>query len=81
MIPDGTDLEDLRRRLATQFESMPPVGYVRGKGALRAAVIGILECSELEAEDLVDTLESRGLIRYEGDPSKVDRLECRWRLE
>jgi hypothetical protein len=81
MIPEEIDLNDLRRQLATRFGEAPPAGYVRGKGDLRAAVVAILKCSELEAEQLVDTLESRRLIRYQGDPAEaIDQLENLWRL-
>lgn len=80
-IPDDLDLNELRSQLARRFRGAAPVGYVRGKGALRVAVIEMLECSELEAEQIVDTLESRGLIRYEGDRrDEVDDLQHRWRL-
>jgi hypothetical protein len=82
MVPEEIDLNELRRQLATRFADAPPAGYVRGKGELRAAVVDMLKCSELEAEQLVDTLEGRGLILYEGDRSdRVDRLETHWRFE
>lgn len=81
MIPEEIDLNDLRRQLVARFGEAPPAGYVRGKGDLRAAVVAILKCSELEAEQLVDTLESRRLIRYQGDPAEaIDQLENLWRL-
>ena len=81
MIPEEIDLAKLRSRLVEFFGSVRPAGYVEGKGELRAAVTSILECSELEAEQLVDTLEARGLIQYDGEPShEVDRLERHWRL-
>jgi hypothetical protein len=79
--PEDIDLEDLRRKLSARFVGVAPAGYVRGKGDLRAAVVAILDCSALEAEQLVDTMEARGLIRYEGDRSEeVDQLERHWRL-
>jgi len=82
MVPEEIDLNELRRQLAARFADAPPAGYVCGKGELRAAVVDILRCSELEAEQLVDTLEGRGLIRYEGDRSRtVDRLETHWSFE
>jgi hypothetical protein len=82
MVPEEIDLNELRRQLAARFADAPPAGYVCGKGQLRGAVVHILKCSELEAEQLVDTLEGRGLIRYEGDRSgKVDRLETHWSFE
>ena len=80
-IPEELDLNDLRRQLEERFGELPPVGYVQGKTALRAAVVDIIQCSELEAEQLVDTLETRALIQYEGDRSdEVDDLENRWLL-
>jgi hypothetical protein len=80
-IPEDLDLNALLRQLATHFRGAAPVGYVRGKGALRAAVVHKLGCSELEAEQLVDTLEGLGLISYEGDRAdEVDDLENRWRF-
>ena len=82
MIPEEIDLNELRRQLAARFGQAPPAGYVRGKGDLRAAVVAIVKCSELEAEQLVDTLESRRLIRYQGDAAEaVDQLENLWRLD
>lgn len=81
MIPEEIDLDNLRRRLARHFGEAPPAGYVKGKGDLRAAVVLLMQCSELEAERLVDTLEGRGLIRYRGDRSEaVDQLEQLWSL-
>jgi hypothetical protein len=80
-IPEDLDLNALLRQLASHFGDAAPVGYVRGKSALRSAVMEILRCSELEAEQVVDTLEGRGLIRYEGDRAdEVDDLEHRWRF-
>lgn len=80
-IPDDLDLNALVRQLSSHFSGAAPVGYVRGKSAIRAAVVTVLKCSQLEAEQLVDTLEGRGLIRYEGDRSdEVDDLENRWRF-
>lgn len=80
-IPEELDLNDLRRQLEECFNESPLVGYVRGKTALRAAVVKILQCSALEAEQVADTLETRGLIRYEGDRSdKMDDLDSGWLL-
>lgn len=81
VIPEDVDLEDLRQKLSARLSGAAPAGYVRGKGDLRAAVVAILNCSTVEAEQLVDTMEARGLIRYEGDRGdEVDRLERHWRL-
>lgn len=80
-VPEKLDLDDLRSKLEERFGELPPVGYVRGKTALHGAVVKLLECSALEAEQVVDTLETRGLIRYQGDPAdELDTLESRWLL-
>lgn len=81
MDPENIDLSELAGQLAARFRGAAPSGYVRGKGELRAAVVAIFNCSELEAERLVDTMESRGLLRYEGDRrEKVDQLAHHWRF-
>ena len=79
--PENIDLNELVKKLAARFGGIAPSGYVRGKGDLRAAVVELLACSELEAEQLVDTLEGRGLLRYEGDRQEVDQLEHHWSFE
>lgn len=80
--PENIDLNELVEQLAARFRGVAPSGYVRGKGDLRAAVVDILACSELEAEQLVDTMEGRGLLRYEGDrQEQVDQLEHHWTFE
>ncbi|MEZ4273432.1 MAG: hypothetical protein R3C68_18955 [Myxococcota bacterium] len=38
-------------------------GYIIGKTAIRDAVMQELQCSALFAEELVDTMESRGFIQ------------------
>lgn len=82
MDPETIDLGKLARQLATRFAGAAPAGYVRGKGDLRAAVVDILDCSELEAERLVDTMEGRGLLRYQGDrQEELDQLEHHWIFE
>ena len=82
LIPEELDLNELRAQLQRRFGDLPPVGYIEGKTTLRAAVVNILQCSELEAEQLVDTLETRGIIQYEGDQShEVDDLTARWLLD
>ncbi len=79
IVPEEIDLDELRSRLAAEFSDAPPAGYIRGKTTLRAAVVMLLGCSELEGEQLVETLEARGFIRYHGDKSGgVDDLETVW---
>lgn len=81
-VPEEVDLVALRTRLRDRFGDLGPAGYVRGKTDLRSAVVQLLACSNIEAERIVDTLETRRLIRYEGDTNEgIDDLESFWQLD
>jgi hypothetical protein len=67
--PEDVDLADLTEALERELDGNAPVGYAEGKTALRDLVVGLLECSELEAEQVVDTMVARGFLRFSGDPS------------
>jgi len=57
------------------FGPAAPVGYLPGRTALRDAVVDHLECSQLQAEEVVDTMIVQGFLRYEGAPaSEIDDL-------
>lgn len=64
MIDTEVDLAELAQMLARLPESFRE-GFVLGKTACRDAVLEALDCSEVEAEDLVDTLVLRGLLRFD----------------
>ncbi len=66
---EDLDLAELTRSLRARLAGSPPVGYLVGRTALRDAVTEELECSELVAEEIVDTLVARGFARYQGDPT------------
>jgi len=78
---DEIDLNEVSERLHSLFEHRPPSGYLRGKTSMRNALEQSFECSELEAEEMVDTLESRGFIRFDGDPTKQSDLDNEWTIE
>lgn len=60
--PETIDLAELARSLRNAVG--PTVeGIVVGRTLLRDEVIRLLECSLLEAEQLVDTMIGRGIIR------------------
>lgn len=59
------DLHELATELADSVPSGLLVGRVVGRTVLRDAVAGRLGCSQLEAEQLVDTLIGRGYLRFE----------------
>ncbi len=74
--PEEVDLEDLAVRLGQAFGEVPPVGYLPGRTALRDAVASQLGCSQLQAEEVVDTMVERGFLRYLGPTIEgVDELE------
>jgi hypothetical protein len=50
----------VRRRLGPTLEA----SYLRGRTAIRDAITDALRCSEYQAEDLVDTLELQGFVRF-----------------
>ncbi len=78
---EEVDLAELSEALRQRFALATPTGYLRGRTALRDAVAGMLSCSELRAEELVDTLIVRGFVRYEGDPTaNVDGDQLPWLL-
>lgn len=76
---DDVDLADLAQRIRGHIPAgEPPVGYLRGRSYFRDVITHELGCSDLEAEELVDTLEMNGFLRFEGDPSERSRAESRW---
>jgi hypothetical protein len=52
--------DSVRHRLGEHLEA----SYLRGKTILRDAVAAELRCSDVEAEELVETLELNGLVRF-----------------
>jgi hypothetical protein len=76
---ESIDLSDLAERIRRHIPPTdPPVGYLLVRSYFRDVITHELECSELEAEQLVDTLELNGYLRFEGDPSQRSRAESRW---
>jgi competence protein ComEC len=79
---EDVDLLDLAERIRRHIPiGEPPVGYLRGRSYFRDVIAHELGCSELEAEDLVDTLEMNGYLRFTGDPSIRSRAESRWEVD
>ena len=68
LVVEDIDLAALVQTLRARFGDAQPRGFLEGRTALRDAAAAELDCSDLEAEDLVDTLVARGFVRYEGDP-------------
>ncbi|MGF1464820.1 MAG: hypothetical protein ACFCGT_01690 [Sandaracinaceae bacterium] len=77
------DLQRAARLLADTFRDHPPVGLVRGKTAMRDALVANAGYSALRAEELVDQLERLGALRLEDarDPRGRRHHPPVWRIE
>ena len=76
------DLEDLASRIRRHVSvGEPPVGYLRGRSYFRDVVARELRCSDLEAEQLVDTLEVNGYLKFKGNPSERSVADSRWEID
>ncbi len=80
MIPEDLDLEQLTQQLRDALGDAEPVGYLRGKSLMRDVLVHEKGFSDLEAEELIDTLELRGFLRYLGDPSEPSQANAHWEL-
>jgi hypothetical protein len=68
----------LRARLGSPLEA----GYLRGRTAIRDAIVVQLGCSAYEAEELVDTLELQGYVRFPHLPDDTHPLGRRaWHIK
>jgi hypothetical protein len=65
--PESVDLADLARQLARVVPPDARSGSLRGRTIFRDATVTLLHCSELEAEQLVDTLVARGFLALDRD--------------
>jgi hypothetical protein len=65
------DPDELTRTLARIFARDPPTGVIVGRTALRNAVMDVLGCSELEGEEIVDTLVLRGRLVFVKEPCAI----------
>ena len=73
------DLGDVARLIQKHIPpGEPPVGYLRGRSYFRDVLTHALGCSDVEAEQLVDTLEMNGYLRFEGDPAERSVADSRW---
>jgi len=68
LYPEDVDLAELAQALQAELAGAPVAGYLEGRTALRNFVMNALSSSELEAEELIDTMVSRGFLRFSGDP-------------
>lgn len=79
MIPEETDLQAVVEELRTALPG-GPVGYLRGKSLMRDALVERRHLSELEAEELIDTLEMNGYLHFLGDPTQRSVADAPWEV-
>lgn len=65
-----SDLNQLAQHLEQTFQPEPPVGAVVGRTRIRDAVALERGCSQMEAEELVDTMVEQNLLRFESDAAE-----------
>jgi hypothetical protein len=76
---ESIDLQELARMIQRHIPpGDPPVGYLRGRSYFRDVIAHALRCSDVEAEELVDTLEMNGYLQFAGDPSERSVADSRW---
>jgi hypothetical protein len=78
MIPEDVDLERMTAEIHEALRHHEPVGYLRGKALMRDVLVHRRRISELEAEELIDTLELRGFLQFLGDPSERSEADSHW---
>lgn len=78
MISDDLDLAQLAHDIQSELGPHGPVGYLRGKSLMRDLLVARHGFSAYEAEELVDTLEMRGFLRFLGDPSERSVADSQW---
>jgi hypothetical protein len=78
MISDDLDLRQLTTELKATLGPGEPIGYLRGKSLMRDVLVERRRFSELEAEELIDTLEARGFLRFLGDPTERSVADSHW---
>lgn len=80
MIPEDVDLQQLTLELKSALGPGEPVGYLRGKALMRNLLVQLKGFSQLEAEDIIDTLEMQGYLRFLGDPTERSVADAPWEI-
>jgi hypothetical protein len=61
---EEVDLAQLASMLRRRYGRYLFASYLRGRTLLRDAVVDVLSCSTVEAEELVETLELQGYVKF-----------------
>ena len=64
LIPEEIDLQELAAAIRRRYGRHLYASYLRGKTLMRDAIVVELGCSACEAEELVETLELMGYVRF-----------------
>lgn len=78
MIDEDVDLGRVTSDLHEALRHHEPEGYLRGKALMRDVLVHSRSISELEAEELIDTLELRGYLQFLGDPAERSEADSHW---
>ncbi|HLL53361.1 MAG TPA: hypothetical protein VK447_07440 [Myxococcaceae bacterium] len=81
MIPEDIDLQELTHSLRTALKPGDPIGYLRGKALMRDVLVRDRGYSQLEAEELIDTLELQGYLHFLGDPTERSVADSHWEMQ
>ena len=81
MIPEDLDLQELTEDLKRALRHHGPLGYLRGKSLMRDLLVEQRRFSQLEAEELVDTLELQGFLHFLGDPTERSVADAPWEIK
>jgi hypothetical protein len=68
--PESVDLARVARALEATL-GFRPVGAIVGRTHLRDAVVREFACSQLEGEQIIDTMVARGFLRQRQGPGGV----------
>jgi hypothetical protein len=70
-LPKTYDPDQLTYALARLFSSRPPTGFIVGRTLVRDTVTELLDCSQREADEIVDTLILRGRLVFVRPPEEL----------
>lgn len=79
--PESIDLRSVTEALAGVFRHHPPQGYLRGRTLMRDHLQQSLGYSAVDAEELIDTLEARGFLRFDASPGSPLRAQTPWTID
>lgn len=80
MIPEDLDLKAVTQELRDAFGPGEPVGYLRGKARMRDMLVSSKGYSQLQAEELIDTLELNRYLQFLGNPAERSEADSTWRM-